>query len=118
MSASRATIEFVLEMLIVHHGHGVDTLNIFILGGQNNMAGRGSLEEFRAEREPSPNIIQFSANYTWEEAADLLHCDIDPGKYCGVGLGMPFVKTILQRDHNFGLIGLVPCAVGDTSMTD
>ncbi|KAL8546009.1 hypothetical protein ACS0TY_005933 [Phlomoides rotata] len=98
MSASRVTIAFVLAMLIVHHGHSVDTLNIFILGGQNNMAGRGSLEEFRAEREPT----------------DLLHCDIDPGKYCGVGPGMPFAKTILQRDHNFGLIGLVPCAVGDT----
>ncbi|KAL8508806.1 hypothetical protein ACS0TY_016133 [Phlomoides rotata] len=119
MSTSTTAVTFLVAMLIVHHGHSVDTLNIFILGGQSNMAGRGSLEGLRADqREPSPNILRFSANYTWEEAVDPLHCDIDLGKYCGVGPGMLFAKTILQRDPNYGLIGLVPCAVGDTSITE
>lgn len=83
------------------------------------MVGRGSPYELIREREPDARILRFSANRTWEEAADPLHADIDtdPNKIKGVGPGMPFAKTILKRKPGFGVIGLVPCAVGDTSIT-
>ncbi|KAK7825197.1 putative carbohydrate esterase [Quercus suber] len=46
-----------------------------------------------------------------------LHKDIDTRRICGVGLGMPFAHEVLAKDPNFGVIGLVPCAIGGTMIT-
>nr|GMD05939.1 probable carbohydrate esterase At4g34215 [Ipomoea batatas] len=51
-------------------------------------------------------------------ANEPLHQDIDTKKICGVGLGMCFANQVLrQGSSSLGVIGLVPCAVGGTSIT-
>ncbi|XP_057794423.1 probable carbohydrate esterase At4g34215 [Salvia miltiorrhiza] len=97
--------------------------NIFILAGQSNMAGRGGPDGLEAKDmvpppqcNPNPRILRFSKAGAWEEARDPLHRDIDIGKKNGVGPGMPFANTLLAKDPSIGVIGLVPCAIGDTAL--
>ncbi|GMY28723.1 probable carbohydrate esterase At4g34215 [Fagus crenata] len=87
--------------------------SIFLLAGQSNMAGRGSIP---SQSTPSPNILQLALNKTWVEAHEPLHKEMDEGKVCGIGPGVPFANTILAEDPSFGVIGLVPCAKGGTRL--
>ncbi|KAL4595126.1 hypothetical protein ACB092_12G069000 [Castanea dentata] len=97
---------------------------IFLLAGQSNMAGRGGVNnntwdmKIPPESNPSPFILQLSSNKTWVVAHEPLHKDIDTTKVCGVGPGMPFAHEVLAKDPNFGVIGLVPCAIGGTMITE
>lgn len=97
--------------------------NIFILAGQSNMAGRGGVLDgvwdgiVPPECNPNTFIFRLSANLTWEEAREPLHKDIDVNKTCGIGPGMPFANSVLNRDPSLGSIGLVPCAVGGTNIS-
>ncbi|KAG8378627.1 hypothetical protein BUALT_Bualt07G0005100 [Buddleja alternifolia] len=54
----------------------------------------------------------------WEEAQEPLHRDIDSTKICGVGPGMAFSNSVLERDSDIGVIGLVPCAIGGTKISE
>ncbi|GMY28730.1 probable carbohydrate esterase At4g34215 [Fagus crenata] len=102
--------------------------NIFILAGQSNMAGRGGIitdPETKAlkwdgkippQSNPNTNILQLDLNKTWVQAHEPLHVQIDYGKTCGIGPGMPFANAILAKDPSYGAIGLVPCAKGGTSI--
>ncbi|CAI0557603.1 unnamed protein product [Linum tenue] len=104
--------------------------HIFILSGQSNMAGRGGVIANHhiklwdgivpQECESHPAILRLSADLRWEEAAEPLHADIDAGKACGVGPGMPFANSVRDRlcggGGGGGAIGLVPCAVGGTAI--
>ncbi|KAM4087474.1 hypothetical protein ACJW30_10G180400 [Castanea mollissima] len=85
--------------------------NIFILAGQSNIAGRGGVCS------PNPSILKLSANLTWVLAQEPLHSDIDFNKINGVGPGMAFANYVLGKDPNFGIIGLVPCAIGGTKIS-
>lgn len=98
--------------------------NIFILAGQSNMSGRGGVINetwdgvVPIQCQPDSSILRLSARLTWVEAQDPLHQDIDLNKTCGVGPGMAFAKSILNKDPNLGIIGLVPCAVGGTRLSE
>ncbi|OWM80687.1 hypothetical protein CDL15_Pgr006717 [Punica granatum] len=105
--------------------------SIFILAGQSNMAGRGGVTNDTAtgvttwdgivppDCRPNPSILRLAANLTWMEAREPLHSDIDYNKTNGVGPGMAFVHAILRAAKlEFGLVGLVPCAVGGTKITE
>ena len=87
--------------------------NIFILAGQSNMAGRG--KENCTYCKPGPNILRFNPALQWELAKDPLHKGIDLNKTNRVGPGMPFATRVLEREPNFGVIGLVPCAIGEAA---
>lgn len=63
----------------------------------------------------NPNILRLSAGFTWVEAQEPLHQDIDLGKVSGVGPGMSFANSVIEKDPSFGVIGLVPCAIGGTN---
>lgn len=106
--------------------------NIFILSGQSNMSGRGGVFNETSpagtvnltwdgvvppECQPNPSILRLSAELSWVEAQEPLHKDIDVNKTCGVGPGMPFANTLKKEDPNIGVIGLVPCAIGGTNIT-
>ncbi|KAE8725732.1 putative carbohydrate esterase [Hibiscus syriacus] len=98
--------------------------NIFILAGQSNMAGRGGVSHGKwdgnvpPECQPSPSVLRFTANLTWEEAREPLHADIDVEHVCGVGPGMVFASEIIRTNGSgIGVVGLVPCAVGGTSIS-
>lgn len=97
--------------------------NIFILAGQSNMAGRGGVingtwdEVVPPECHPSSFIHRLNAKLAWEEAKEPLHRDIDINKTCGIGPGMAFANSVLYRDPSMGSIGLVPCAIGGTNIS-
>lgn len=104
---------------------------IFILAGQSNMAGRGGVTNDTAtgkatwdgvvppDCRPNRSILRLAANLTWVEAREPLHSDIDTNKTDGVGPGMPFANAILRAAKpGFGVVGLVPCAVGGTKIRE
>lgn len=103
--------------------------NIFILAGQSNMAGRGGVINSTKngnftwdgivppQCQPNPSIFRLSANLEWVLAQEPLHADIDYNKTNGIGPGMPFANAVLTRDPAIGVIGLVPCAIGGTNIT-
>ncbi|XP_041006574.1 probable carbohydrate esterase At4g34215 [Juglans microcarpa x Juglans regia] len=103
--------------------------NIFILAGQSNMAGRGGVVNdtitgvatwdgiIPPQCQPNPSVLRLSANLTWVLAHEPLHADIDVNKTNGVGPGMAFAN-VLAKDPTFGAIGLVPCAIGGTKISE
>jgi hypothetical protein len=100
--------------------------NMFLLAGQSNMAGRGGIHNVNGhwnkkvppESSPNPSILQLSLHKTWVIAHEPLHKEIDKYKTCGVGPGMAFAHEVLTKDPSFGVIGLVPCAIGGTKIID
>ncbi|KAL0314980.1 UNVERIFIED_CONTAM: putative carbohydrate esterase [Sesamum angustifolium] len=98
--------------------------SIFILAGQSNMAGRGGLVSgswdgyVPPECQSSPKILRLNAENKWEEARPPLHHDIDYLKACGIGPGLAFANSILKKNLSIGEIGLVPCAIGGTQISE
>ncbi|MED6218582.1 hypothetical protein PIB30_027920 [Stylosanthes scabra] len=100
--------------------------NIFILAGQSNMAGRGGVNETTAtwdgvvpsQCRPNPSILRLNAQLEWVEAKEPLHADIDVMNTNGVGPGMAFANKIFEKRQGMGLIGLVPCAIGGTNISE
>ncbi|WMV44626.1 hypothetical protein MTR67_038011 [Solanum verrucosum] len=97
--------------------------NIFILGGQSNMSGRGGVVNnifdgfIPPECQSNSSILRLTKGLTWEEAKEPIHQDIDFYAICGIGPGMSFANFVLKNDPNIGVIGLVPCAVGATNIS-
>lgn len=95
---------------------------IVILAGQSNMAGRGGVVKrvwdgyVPPECHRNPAVHRLNRNSIWEVAQEPLHEDIDLNKTCGIGPTMVFANVVLEMDPEFGTIGLVPCAVGGTSI--
>jgi hypothetical protein len=86
-------------------------LKVFLLVGQSNMAGRGKVED--ADRKPHARVLTLDKANTWVPAIDPLH--FDKPQIAGVGLGKTFGEAIAEA-NNDATIGLVPCAVGGTSI--
>ncbi|KAL0652408.1 hypothetical protein Bca4012_095099 [Brassica carinata] len=90
------------------------------------MAGRGGVYNDTAknitvwdgviprECRSNPSILRLTAKLEWEEANEPLHADIDVNKTNGVGPGMPFANRVVNR---FGYVGLVPCSIGGTKLS-
>ncbi|PON48861.1 SGNH hydrolase-type esterase domain containing protein [Parasponia andersonii] len=104
--------------------------DIFILAGQSNMAGRGGLINDVATGtqiwdgvvpsacRPNPSVLRLDAKLNWVEAHEPLHADIDVASADGVGPAMAFANAVLaQKPSSFGPIGLVPCAIGGTNIS-
>lgn len=91
---------------------GDKKLDIYILMGQSNMAGRGPLI-------PADSIVQnrkvlmLSADLKWVSAKNPIHFD-KPG-ITAVGPGLSF-GLAMQQSESSKVIGLVPTAVGGTSI--
>ncbi|KAI3772005.1 hypothetical protein L6452_03179 [Arctium lappa] len=64
-------------------------------------------------------ILRLGGDLTWEDAAELLHSDIDVNKTFGVGPRMAFANAILRGDpRQFGVVGLVLCAIGGSGFEE
>ncbi|KAK4390513.1 putative carbohydrate esterase [Sesamum angolense] len=106
------------------HDNALQGKSIFILAGQSNMAGRGGVVNgtwdgfIPPECQSNPLILRLNAELTWETAREPLHRDIDILKTCGIGPGMAFSNSVLERDLGIGVIGLVPCAIGGTNISE
>jgi len=92
-------------------GEGVDppkNMALFILSGQSNMDGRGSLEGY-IQPDTDGRVFLYDWSGIWRPAEEPLS-----GR--GVGPGLAFACELIKRDSSL-VVGLVPCAVGGTPIS-
>src|SRR5687768_2832446 len=63
-----------------------ENFHLFLLVGQSNMAGRGTVTP--SDKEPNARVLMLSQSGQWVPAVDPLH--FDKPKMVGVGLGRTF----------------------------
>lgn len=90
-----------------------EQMDLYLLIGQSNMAGRGATDE--VSKPASPKIWSINRQLEWKTAADPLHAD--KPAVVGVGPGLTFAQEILKRNPDRP-IGLIPCAVGGSGIDD
>lgn len=85
---------------------------LYLLAGQSNMAGRGPLNDsLRVLHDDRVWVL--TKNLTWTVAHHPLH--FDKPRIAGVGPGLSF-GIEMANAHSGAKIGLIPCAVGGTSI--
>lgn len=87
-------------------------LEVFLLLGQANMAGRAPAEP--EDQRADPRIWTLNDKGRWVPAVEPLHLD-KPAR-AGVGPGLAFARALVAADPT-RRIGLVPCAVGGTPLS-
>lgn len=88
-------------------------LELFLLIGQSNMAGRGAVEP--QDRVPHPRVFMMNKRYAWVPAVDPLHSD--KPALIGVGLASTFARVIAEESPEVA-VGLIPAAFGGTSLDE
>lgn len=83
-----------------------EKFHLFLLVGQSNMAGRGTVEE--QDKTPHPHVLMLDKAGAWLPAIDPMHFD---KAAAGVGLGKTFGALYAEK-HPGITVGLIPCAVG------
>lgn len=86
---------------------------IFIMAGQSNMAGRGFVEP--QDTIPSKRILTLNKDNTWILAKEPLH--FYQPKLTGLDCGMEFARFLENNLDDTIYIGILPCAVGGSSIT-
>ena len=87
-------------------------LQVFLLAGQSNMAGRGAVEA--RDSIVDLRVLRLGPDMRWAPAVDPLHWD--KPAIVGVGPGRSFGLALAAR-HPTGRIGLVPAAVGGSPIS-
>lgn len=85
-------------------------LDLYLLIGQSNMAGRGKVDD--ESKQVHPRVFALNKGGQWVPATDPLHFDKPSA---GVGPGLAFGKALAAAAPE-ARIGLIPCAVGGTSI--
>jgi hypothetical protein len=85
---------------------------IFIMAGQSNMAGRGFVEP--QDTIPNTRVLTLNKDNKWVIAKEPLHF-YQPA-LTGLDCGMSFALELLKSAGDSITIGLVPCAVGGSSV--
>jgi hypothetical protein len=86
------------------------SFHLYLLVGQSNMAGRGVVDE--ESKKVDARILMLTKGLEWQPATDPLHFD---KPVAGVGPGLAFAKIVAEKTPSVR-IGLIPCAVGGTSI--
>ncbi|MGN0845174.1 MAG: sialate O-acetylesterase [Kiritimatiellia bacterium] len=89
----------------------IPKLDLFLLIGQSNMAGRGRLTA--ENRLPADGVWKLDRNNQWVAATEPLHFDKN---IAGAGIGMSFARALRETNPD-AMIGLIPCAVGGTPLS-
>lgn len=84
--------------------------DLYLLIGQSNMAGRGNIEA--QDTITDPNVFMLNKASEWVPAKSPLHFD---KSVAGTGLGLTFGKIMAKESKR--KVGLIPCAVGGTSIS-
>jgi len=84
-------------------------LDVFLLIGQSNMAGRGTLGQ--VEPIAHPDILMYREG-TWQQAVEPLHLDTERA---GAGLAMSFALHLVEQCPG-RRVGLIPAAQGGTPL--
>ena len=85
---------------------------IFIMAGQSNMAGRGIVEP--QDTVPNSRILVLNKENNWVVAKEPFH-QYQP-KLTGLDSGMSFASELMKLVNDSVSIGLIPCAVGGSSV--
>jgi lysophospholipase L1-like esterase len=88
-----------------------EKLHVYLLMGQSNMAGRGTVDP--AQNHAHPRVLKLDKQGKWVPAVDPLHFD-KPN--AGVGPGSGFGPALAEATPD-ATIALVPCAVGGTPLS-
>jgi hypothetical protein len=104
---------FILLSIGVSAQHAVGKMDLYLLIGQSNMAGRGKTDE--TSQADSAQIWSLNKLNEWQPASDPLH--FDKPAVVGVGPGLTFAREI-WRSKPDRPIGLIPCAVGGSGIDD
>lgn len=86
--------------------------HLYLLAGQSNMAGRGEVTGKYAN-EGNANVYMLNKNNEWVAAKHPVH--FDKPQVAGVGPGLAFALEMARVNRKIK-IGLVPCAVGGSSI--
>lgn len=86
--------------------------HLYILMGQSNMAGRGPLTESLKQLQNN-RVYVLDKNNEWKIAKHPLH--FDKPTMAAAGPGLSFGIKMAEQDTSIR-IGLIPCAVGGTSI--
>ncbi|MEK7412141.1 MAG: sialate O-acetylesterase, partial [Planctomycetota bacterium] len=84
--------------------------HLYLLVGQSNMAGRGKPDE--ESTKPPPRVLMLTKDLQWVPASDPMHFDKPTA---GVGPGVTFGRCLAEANDKIR-IGLIPCAIGGTSI--
>lgn len=85
-------------------------MDIYILMGQSNMAGRGDVTK-AYQAQGHERVLMFDKENRWVKASHPLH--FDKPRVAGVGPGLTFGMALAEA-YPATTIGLVPCAIGGT----
>jgi len=88
-------------------------LELFLLIGQSNMAGRGAVGP--EDRTPLPRVFALNEKMEWVPAVDPLH--FDKPEIAGVGIGRSFAR-VLTKEWPDAKIGLIPAAFGGSALNE
>src|SRR5690606_23928776 len=86
-------------------------MQLFLLAGQSNMAGRGDIEA--QDSIVHPRIFVLNRDLEWVAAVEPLHFD---KPVAAVGPGLSFARALADADPE-AIIGLIPAAVGGSPIT-
>ena len=85
---------------------------VFLMAGQSNMAGRGTIES--QDLVTNERIITINKDNEWVIAQEPLHFYEPSG--AGLDCGMSFANELLNHIPDSITIAMVPCAVGGSSV--
>jgi len=88
------------------------SFDLYLLIGQSNMSGRGIITE-KYKDEGNRNVFMLTKENAWIPAKNPLH--FDKPTIVGVGPGLSFALA-MEKANPSHKIGLIPCAVGGTSI--
>lgn len=103
-------VMFFLFILLMGTVISAKEMRLFLLIGQSNMAGRGAVRS--QDRKTHPRIFMMDRENRWVPARDPVHFD---KSMAGVGLCSSFAREEAGK-HPRDTIGLIPCAVGGSSL--
>jgi hypothetical protein len=114
LKRSLAVLLFSMIGLTVFAQTKVDSsFHLYILAGQSNMAGRGKITAEYKDLQYN-RVLMLDQSSAWVPARHPLH--FDKPKSAGVGPGLSF-GAAMSEAYPADTIGLIPCAVGGTSIT-
>lgn len=90
-----------------------ESLDLFLLTGQSNMAGRGVVGP--DDTKPLTKIWAFNKEMQWTPAVDPLHWD--KPAIAGVGIGRSFASTV-RAARPGAEVGLIPAAFGGSALDE
>jgi len=89
-------------------------LDLYLMIGQSNMAGRGVAGP--EDREPIPGVWAQAKDLSWKPAMDPLH--YDKPDIAAVGIGRSFARAVAAARTGGGQVGLIPAAFGGSALDE